>query len=189
MEILESPKSENDLNILLQEVNLSSFIGQLTEEELRQYITNRTIYFFYDDKEVVGFGAWEAINSEWTEIGPFYNLERYRGKGLGTLIVQHLVMVNAGKKLYAVTKNSIVKKMLVKFGFQNVSVLELPWPIYGHLMSKLSLSRLFNLGRKLSLEPVAQFIRTTEPVQLEAEKSTLPAIPLPEFREGESAAI
>ncbi len=156
---MDTPKSENDLDILLQEVNSSRYIGQLTKEEVRHFVANGTIRFFYEGNQIVGFGAWEAINPQWVEIGPFYNLEAFRGKGLGREIVRLLVTLNAGKRLYAVTKNAIVKKMMLKFGFRPVNALELPLPVYRHLISKISVARLLNLGRKLSLDPVAQYVK------------------------------
>lgn len=160
MEVLEDPKSELDMDILLQEVNASPFIGQLTRKELGRFIADRTIRFFYEADKLVGFGAWEEIDSDWCEIGPFYNMQAFRRKGLGTQIVQLLVTLNTGKKMYAVTKNPIVSKVMLKLGFHKVGVLALPWPIYRHLLARVSVSRLLNLARKISSDPVSHYLKT-----------------------------
>src|SRR5258708_23693282 len=160
METTTQPQSPADLDLLLEEVRTSPFIGQLTQQEIQTRIKDQTIRFFYENGDLVGFGAWDDIDKHWREIGPFYTLIKYRGKGLGTQIVEILVNLNAGKKLYAVTKNPTVKKLLVRLGFQPVTVTALPWAIYRHLISRLSPGRLFHLVTKFSLDPVAQYVRT-----------------------------
>ena len=159
MDILESPKSEADVARLLHEVNASPFIGQLTTQEVDHGLKVKTIRFFYQDGDLVGFGAWDNISSDWCEIGPFYALEVFRGQGLGTQIVGTLVMLNLNQNLYAVTKNSIVRKLFAKFGFREVGVLVLPWPIVRHLLGRVSVARLLNLTRKLSFDPISHHIK------------------------------
>ena len=161
MEMLDAPRSKADLDLLLQEVAASPYIGQLTPQEIETHVKDRTIRFFYDNGELVGFGAWDNIGEDWREIGPFYALNKQRGKGLGTRIVESLVNLNSTKRLYMVTKNPIVKKLAVRLGFHKVGAGELSWPIYRHLISRLTLSRFIQLVRKLSLDPVSQYIRTT----------------------------
>src|SRR5258708_37558193 len=130
METTTQPQSPADLDLLLEEVNTSPFIGQLTRQEIQTRMKDRTIRFFYQNDELVGFGAWDNIDHQWREIGPFYTLIKYRSKGLGAQIVEILVSLNTGKKLYAVTKNPTVKRPLVRLGFQPVAATALPWAIY-----------------------------------------------------------
>src|SRR5258708_24598080 len=159
METTTQPQSPADLDLLLEEVNTSPFIGQLTQQDIQTRMKNQTIRFFYQNGDLVGFGAWDKIDEQWREIGPFYTLIKYRGKGLGTQIVEFLVSLHVGKKLYAVTKNRTVKKLLVRLGFQPVTATALPWPIYAHLISRLTLGRLFHLVTKISFDPISQYVR------------------------------
>ena len=159
MDILESPKSEADVAVLLHEANASPFIGQLTPQEVGYWLQVKTIRFFYQEDALVGFGAWDNIGSDWCEIGPFYSREAFRGQGLGTQIVGTLIALNANRNLYAVTKNPIVRKLFDRFGFHEVGVLALPWPVVRHLLRRVSLGRLMNLTRQLSLDPVTHHIK------------------------------
>ena len=161
MEILNAPQSKADLDTLLQEVATSPYIGQLTPEEIEAHIKDHSIGFLYDDNELIGFGAWDNIGEDWREIGPFYALNKHRGKRLGAQIVESLIKLNSAKRLYLVTKNPIVKKLALRLGFHQVNARELPWPIYRHLISRITPSRIIQLVRKLSFEPVSQYIRTT----------------------------
>ncbi|HVO70829.1 MAG TPA: GNAT family N-acetyltransferase [Aggregatilineaceae bacterium] len=159
MDIVENPRSEADVALLLHEVSASPFIGQMTLQEVEHWLTAKTIRFFYQDVAMVGFGAWDNIDSDWCEIGPFYSLETFRGQGLGTQIVETLVTLNANSNLYAVTKNPIARKLFARLGFREVSVLALPWPVVRHLLSRVSFGRLVNLTRKLSLDPITHHIK------------------------------
>ena len=159
MEVLETLKSEADLALLLHEVNASPFIGQLTPQEVEHWLKARTIRFFYQGGALVGFGAWDNLGASWCEIGPFYGLEAFRGQGLGTQIVGTLVRLNAESNLYAVTKNPIARKLFARFGFREVGILALPWSVVRHLLRRVSLGRLMNLTRKLSLDPVTHHVK------------------------------
>ena len=159
MDILQTPKSEGDVARLLHEANASPFIGQVTPREVEHWRKANTIRFFYQDAVLVGFGAWDSIGSDWCEIGPFYSLESFRGQGLGTQIVSTLVTLNSNCNLYAVTKNPIARRLFARFGFHEVGVLTLPWPVVRHVLGRLSFGRLVNLTRKLSFDPVTHHIK------------------------------
>src|SRR5690349_5741122 len=138
VEILDVPKSDADIRSLLDEVNRSGFIGEVTRREIDDYLRDHTIRFFYQDGMLVGFGAWQKIDAEWRELGPFYASDKHRGKGIGKLIVDTLVQLNADSSLYAVTKNPAVKAMLERRGFQKVSVAALPASIRSFLARKIT---------------------------------------------------
>src|SRR5256885_11779788 len=95
VEILSESKSEADVRALLQEVNRSGFIGEVTRQELEDYGREQTIRFFYQDGTLVGFGAWQKIDDQWREIGPLYASDKHRGKGIGKLIMDTLIELNA----------------------------------------------------------------------------------------------
>ena len=69
METTNQPQSQADLDLLLAEVRPSPFIGQLTQQEIQTRIKDETIRFFYQDSELIGFGAWDNIDERWREIG------------------------------------------------------------------------------------------------------------------------
>ena len=159
IDALELPKSEADVVALVREGNASPYIGQLTREEIEHWLTVKTIRFFYRDATLVGFGAWDKIDADWCEIGPFYSLGAFRGQGLGTQIVGTLVTLNSSLNQYAVTKNPVARKLFTRFNFRQVGILALPWPIIRHLLGRVSFGRAVNLGRKFSLDPVTHYLK------------------------------
>jgi GNAT superfamily N-acetyltransferase len=159
MEILLHPKSQTDIHRLLEEVNRSPFIGHVSANEMDEYIQNQTVRFFYYDGHLVGFGAWQPIEGGWCEIGPFYVVTQYRGKGIGNKIAATLTELTPGHQLVAVTKNAVVKRMLEKHGFQRAKFSALAPPVRLHIRRRLTFWRLLKLLRKISLEPPAYYVR------------------------------
>ena len=162
MDILEFPKSEADVALLLHEVNASPFIGQLTPQEVEHWLKVKTIRFFYQGDALVGFGAWDNFGLDWCEIGPFFSRDIFRGQGLGTQIIGILVRLNGNRNLYAVTKNPIVRKLLPRFGFREVGVLALPWPVVRQLLSRVSFGRMVNLAQKFTPDPITHHIKSLQ---------------------------
>ena len=71
---------------------------------------------------------------------------------------------DAGQKLYAVTKNPVVKQMLANRGFRQVSVWTLPRGIQLYLLRKLTPRKLIRHVRKLRFgDSVSHFIRLEHP--------------------------
>lgn len=153
--------SPEDRQALLDEVNNNPFIGQMSAKDMARLEAQKTIIFLYQDNHLLGFAAWEVINARWCEVGPFYVLDAYRQHGLGKDILQRVLDVTANYQQYIVTKNPIVKKAIVAFGFRQVSFWRLPWAIKFHLLRRLTPTRLLNLIRKFDLEPAVHYIRTS----------------------------
>lgn len=156
MDVLAQPKSPVHILELLKEVNTSRFIAPIDYDELQNLKTAR---YFYVGDELVGFGIWLPIDRDWVEIGPFYVALSHRGQGYGKSIVQTLIDFNAGRKLYAAARNPIIERVLERFGFTSVSVINLPAPVRGYLLDKVTLERVLSVGHSLSLTESAQYIR------------------------------
>jgi len=102
------------------------------------------------------------IHGMWIEVGPFYAAEAYRGQGLGSLMIDTVenMQLQAGHKLYGVTKNPVVKQMFVKRGFYQVGVWALPREVQVYLLRKLTPRRLLRHVRKLRFgDSVSHFIK------------------------------
>src|SRR5215475_4952950 len=135
LEITEVLKSKADLLSIVQEVNQSPFIAQLSTDDVMHYAQDKTVRFLYESTEILGFVAWQNIDAIWTEIGPMYIFPKVRGNCLGTRFAKIFLELNAGKRLFAVTKNPLVKQMLLKAGFYNVTLFALPRPLLAHLLT------------------------------------------------------
>ncbi len=156
MDVLDQPKSPVHILELLKEVNTSRFIAPINYDELQSL---KTVRYFYVGDELVGFGIWLPIDHDWVEIGPFYVALRHRGQGYGKIIVQALLDINATRKLYAVARNPIIERVLERFGFTHISVINLPPPLRAYLLDKVTLERVLSVGHSLSLTESAQYIR------------------------------
>lgn len=160
--ITERPDaSPQEIQALLDEVNRNPFIGQMSAKDMARLQAQKTIIFLYQDDHLLGFAAWEIINTQWCEVGPFYVLDAYRQLGLGKDILQRVLDMTANSQQYIVTKNPIVKKAILPFGFQQVGFWQLPRAIKFHLLRRLTPTRLLNLIRKFDLEPAVHYIRTS----------------------------
>lgn len=161
MRILRRPRTKRETVQLLNEVNQSKFIGQISENDLENFIEVGTIRFFYDEEngELVGFGAWEEIDDIWVEVGPFFTHRRFRGQGNGRVIFETIFDLNQHRDLFAVTKNDIVGKMFARHGFRRVGLFGLPFSILLHQARRLTLRRLLNLIVKFRFERMYFFVR------------------------------
>jgi GNAT superfamily N-acetyltransferase len=124
----------------------------LTAADMLRLERARTVFYYYDAGQIAGFGAWQAVNAQWAEIGPFFNRDAYRGQGLGRRffhdVIAHLEAEE--KSLYAVTKNDAVKHMLEGYGFIQSPIRQLPFPLLIHLGARLDLRRVYYGLRKMS---------------------------------------
>lgn len=145
-------RTDNDRVLLAREANATPYIAMLTVANLLRLERANSIFYYYDDAVIAGFGAWQAVNAQWVEIGPFFNRDAYRGQGLGRRFFRDVIRHLEGeeKSLYAVTKNDAVKHMLEGYGFEPSSVRELPFPLIRHLAARLDLRRVYYGLRKMS---------------------------------------
>jgi hypothetical protein len=158
LEITEALKSENDLLKIVTAANASEFIGRLTQEEFHRFMSHKAVRFFYDADQIVGFGAWQGIDSEWTEIGPVFIIPEARNRGFAIRYARLVLAENAEKKLLAATKNPAVKKMLRNAKFRPVPVSALPINILFHFLKGLTLPRLISLLKKQTGESIEFFL-------------------------------
>jgi GNAT superfamily N-acetyltransferase len=162
-EITRQPKQQTDVPTLLNEVKRSLFIGEISPDEITHLLRTNGVLFFYEGDTLAGLAGWNTIHEMWVEVGPFYTAEAYRGQGLGSLMFDTTVerlQRQTGHKLYAVTKNPVVKRMFVKRGFHQVGVWELPREVQVYLLRKLTFRKLLRHGRKLRFgDSVSHFIK------------------------------
>lgn len=145
-------RADADRALLVREANATPFIAMLTVANLLRLERANSIFYYYHDAEIVGFGAWQNVNAQWTEIGPFFNRDAYRGQGLGRRFFHDVILhlEAADKSLYAVTKNDAVKHMLEGYGFEASSIRQLPLPLVRHLVARMDLRRVYHGLRKMS---------------------------------------
>jgi GNAT superfamily N-acetyltransferase len=162
LEIVQQPKQEADALRLLDEVRRSPFIGEISSDELARLLRLNAVLFFYDGDTLAGLAGWDMIDEAWVELGPFYTAQAYRGQGLGSLMFDTVERMcrDAGHRLYAVTKNPVVKQMFMKRGFRQVRMWTLPREVQVHLLKKVTLRNLLLHVRKLSFrDSVSHFIK------------------------------
>jgi GNAT superfamily N-acetyltransferase len=165
LKITQQPKRQADVLTLLDEVQRSPFIGEISPDEITRLLHANAILFFYDGDTLAGLAGWNVIHGPWVEVGPFYAAKAYRGQGLGSFMVDTVEKIHrdAGHKLYGVTKNPVVKQMFAKRGYHQARVWTLPREVQLHLLRKLTLRKLFRHGRKLRLgDSVSHFIKSEE---------------------------
>ncbi|MBI5957641.1 MAG: GNAT family N-acetyltransferase [Chloroflexi bacterium] len=162
-EITQQPKRQVDILMLLDEVKRSPFIGEISPDEITRLLREDAVLFFYEGDILAGLAGWNTIHGTWVEAGPFYTAEAYRGQGLGSLMFDTTVerlQRQAGHKLYAVTKNPMVKLMFLKRGFHQVRIWALPRAVQVYLLKKLTPRRLLRHVRKLRFgDSVSHFIK------------------------------
>mgnify|MGYP001195800512 CR=1 FL=1 len=153
VEVTPQPKREADVLALLDELQHSPFIGEISADEIARLLRANAILFFYDGDTLAGLAGWNVIHGPWVEVGPFYAAEAYRGQGLGSFMFDSVeaMQLQAGHKLYGVTKNPVVKQMFAKRGFYQVKIWILPREVQVYLLRKLTLRKLLRHGRKLRL--------------------------------------
>jgi GNAT superfamily N-acetyltransferase len=162
LEVAQQPKGQADVLMLLDELRHSPFIGEISADEIARLRRANTVLFIYDGDTLAGLAGWDVIHGSWVEVGPFYTAKAYRGQGLGSFMFDTVEEIHhdAGHRLYAVTKNPVVKQMFIKRGFHQVSIWTLPREIQLHLLRKLTLRKLFRHGRKLRFgDSVSHFIK------------------------------
>lgn len=163
VEVTPQFQCEADVLTLLDELQHSPFIGEISPDEIARLLEAKTVRFFYDGDTLAGLAAWDVIHGPWVEVGPFYTVKAYRGQGLGSFMFDTVEEIHrdAECRLYAVTKNPVVKQMFIKRGFQQVSIWALPREIQVHLLRKLTLRRLLRHVRKLRFgDSVSHFIKS-----------------------------
>jgi GNAT superfamily N-acetyltransferase len=163
VEVTPQPKREADVLALLDELQHSPFIGEISPDDLARLMDAETVLFFYDGDTLAGLAAWDVIHGSWVEAGPFYTVKAYRGQGLGSFMFDTVEEIHrdAGRRLYAVTKNPVVKQMFAKRGFHPVSLWTLPREIQLHLLKKLTLRKLLRHVRKLRFgDSISHFIKS-----------------------------
>jgi GNAT superfamily N-acetyltransferase len=164
-EIMEQPKRQADVLMLLDELQHSPFIGEISADEITRLLHANAVLFFYDDDVLAGLAGWEVIGATWVELGPFYTAKAYRGQGLGSAMFDAVEKIHhdAGHTLYGVTKNPVVKQMFTKRGFHQVRMWALPREVQVYLLRKMNLRKLLRHVRKLRFgDSVSHFIKTQE---------------------------
>ncbi|MBX3066566.1 MAG: GNAT family N-acetyltransferase [Anaerolineae bacterium] len=159
MNVLTEPRSTQELETILIEVNNSPHIGEITLEEMETFIQKNTIRFYYENEQFMGFGAWVIINAAWIEVGPLYVAQAARSHGIGRQITEDVIMQNKALNQYAVTRNPPMKHIFMQQGFRAVSLFRLPFVVQRFLVSKIRLRKLLRFASKRSPESVSHLIR------------------------------
>ncbi|MBI5929150.1 MAG: hypothetical protein HY862_07575 [Chloroflexi bacterium] len=157
--MLPTLQRPNDIDAVLEEIKTTKFIGEVSHKEIEQFIRNGTIRFLYEGDNLLGFGAWQAINAEWCEIGPLYIIESARERGVARQMIDEMFAINAAFNLYLITKNPVIRYLANQYKFTQLSMRQLPRPIKIHLIRKFNLTRIVHLVTKFSRDPVLHFIR------------------------------
>jgi|GEM_PF-2624232 GNAT superfamily N-acetyltransferase len=171
-DILAEPRNQADKQALLQEVNESPFIGQMTLHELDHHIERKSILFFYEEDTLSAFSAWIPFAKDWVELGPFFTREAYRGAGLGKRTVISAIDANRalGRNMYGVTKNDVMKHIFTKHGLAETPLFKLPQPVLQYLVVKTNPARIVRGLQKLKPnEKVAHYIQIKDNSAIEAE--------------------
>lgn len=165
MRILRRPRSKQEAEQLIEEVNESNYIGHFSEDDMEELIESDSIRFFYDeaDDELVGFGAWEEIDEEWVEVGPFFTRLKFRGQGMGRFMIDTVFELNRRRNLFAVTKNDLIRKMFTRHGFSTVALVDLPRAIILHQWRRMTLRRMWNLIAKFRFQRTSYLVRPKKP--------------------------
>jgi GNAT superfamily N-acetyltransferase len=156
------PQHSEDLPQLLLEVNLSPFIGEITLQEIEDLIQHQSIRFYYQDGQLVGFGAWVSITPDWVEIGPLYVAQNQQGHGTGRHITEDVIAWTQHLNQYAITRNPRMMKIFVQQGFEQVSFFRLPLAIQWFALRKLTPTKIMRFAAKFSPDPVMHLIKPAQ---------------------------
>ena len=161
-QILDQVKQETDLDALLAEIHETRFIAELTRQDIETMIREQAIRFFYEGDQCAGFGAWIAINDQWSEVGPFYVAADFQGHGLGKRLLQTVTEanLNAGKKAIGITINPAMKHVFEKTGYQQVPITGLPLAVNLYMLRKLKPQRLLTMFKNVNADDkVAYYVK------------------------------
>lgn len=163
VQMLPALHRANDIDVVLDEMKSTKYIGEVTLKEIEQHVSSGTIRFLYDGDKLLGFGAWQVVNPEWREIGPLYIIETAREKGVARQMIDEMFAINAAYNLYVVTKNPVIGYLAKQYQFTQVSMAKLPKPLKLHLIRKFTPIRIIHLVTKFSRDPVLHYIRKVTP--------------------------
>ncbi len=159
VQMLPTLQRANDIDVVLEEIKNTKFIGEVTHKEIEQHVGSGTIRFLYDGDDLLGFGAWQIVDPHWREIGPLYIIETAREKGVARQMIDEMFSINAAYSLYVVTKNPVIGYLAKQYQFTQVSMAKLPKPLKLHLLRKFNLTRIVHMVTKFSRDPVLHYIR------------------------------
>ena len=146
------------LNPLLKEMANSPYIALVEWDDLHALANYETVRFCYEADDLIGIGAWQELNENWCELGPFYVVKAHRGKEYGKSIIKRIMTLTQSCKHYAVTKNPAAKHIFAKNGLREVNPLHLPPIIRNHLSAKASMRRIGTMLRKANLQMPTHYI-------------------------------
>ena len=94
-------------------------------------------------------------HNDWIKIGPFVMLQRYHGKGLGKMLLQHISQNNRNKSLFITSSNPAVQHTVKSLGFCRISSV---FSIPKHLLLLLAFQALEYLNIHLISEGIREKI-------------------------------
>ena len=74
-------------------------------------------------------------NKDWLMLHPFVVLEKYQGKGIGSLLMENIIKHNKRKNIFIGSQNPAVAKITTKYGFKTVRTIALPLIVKLYLLT------------------------------------------------------
>ena len=91
----------------------------------------------YVNKEFAGVCGIDVINSSWAKVGPVIVLSKFRGKGLGKLMIDYVLKDYKDRNLFIHSSNPAMIRIIEKTTFKKLnSALEVPLRVSVYLLSK-----------------------------------------------------
>lgn len=121
--------TESERKVLANETMQSPYIGFIHQRVWQQF---GKVFVVSEHKKFLGICVTISL-SRWIKIGPLFVLPQAQGKGLGRLLLTHVVKANRNKNIYIGTPNPKVMHMAYSFGFQKITFWQLPWAVKCYL--------------------------------------------------------
>lgn len=109
--------SDTELDMLIDEVRkfFSPIVGYKDK-----WGKLAVVYIATSNKQLLGVCGAEK-NRNWLMLHPFVVLEKYHGKGIGSLLMQHLVSESKDKNIFFGTQNVALAKIARRNGFKMIT--------------------------------------------------------------------
>ncbi len=114
--------TEQELDILIEEVKkfFSPIVGYT--DKWKKF---EIVYVATNNNQLMGMCGVEKVQN-WLMLHPFVVLEKYQGKGIGSLLMENIIKDNRRKNIFIGSQNPTVAKITKKYGFKTVRAIALP---------------------------------------------------------------
>jgi len=114
-------------------------VPQLMAGDRKRWRKYTYFYVLFVDDFFAGVCAVVTLKN-WIKLGPFVVLEKYRGKGLGKIIMSQITKDYSSENIFIGSPTPAVWRIISNLGFKEVPIWHLPWEIKKYMIDNIAQS-------------------------------------------------